>query len=266
MSPVAVTLVFPCLNPKAEQWNALGEYIERLEARAPALRFTFMVVDDGSPRWTDPPPGLARRLQLVRQGRWLGKGGAIRSGASALASDVQVFAFTDFDLPFKVDDVVGVIAGVVAGADLCIGDRSGNQRSNRFSRNVAHRLFRLTMRALITGGVADTQCGLKAYDAAAARRIAGRARLSGFLFDVEWIYIALKHKLVLWSWPVELLGSHESSSLRSFKPWLLAAQLATIVKGILQGHYEDEELTRFAAAKRARAVAALSGGAPSGAP
>lgn len=263
MTPLNVVLAFPCLNPKPEQWRDLAHYVGSLESKAPALKFTFIVVDDGSPRWLDPPAELANRLRVIHLEHWQGKGGAIRRAALDAPADAQIFAFTDFDLPFTVEDAIGVISGVAAGADLCIGDRFGDQRSDRFSRKVAHRLFRFVMRVLITGGVADTQCGLKAYDAAVARRIAGKAQLSGFLFDVEWIYIALKHKLVLWSWPVALLGSHESSALRSFKPWLLAAQLATIVRGILGHRYADAELHRLAAAKRARAAASLSGTTPS---
>ncbi|MBI2605825.1 MAG: glycosyltransferase [Deltaproteobacteria bacterium] len=254
-------LVFPCYNPCESEWRALDAFIGELK-RKTSCAFEFLVVDDGSPRWVPPAPELLARFRLHRLPRNLGKGGALKEAAHLTPSDASVFAFVDFDLPYSVDDVLGVCSAVHAGVDVCIGDRtlyavSGANVSDRASRKLSHKIFRLFVRMIITGGIPDTQCGLKAYYAPAARRIAVRARLAGFLFDIEWIYIALRHRLAVRCWPVKVAEGHESSPLRSFGPWKLLMQLVKLVKGILRRDYDDEALYAVAEERRASVARAL---------
>jgi dolichyl-phosphate beta-glucosyltransferase len=48
------------------------------------------------------------------------------------------------------------------------------------------------VRALAVPGLRDTQCGFKLWTAAAARDAFAPARLDGFSFDVEALYLARK--------------------------------------------------------------------------
>jgi len=57
----------------------------------------------------------------------------------------------------------------------------------------------------------DTQCGVKAFSAAAARRIFALAHVDGFAFDVEIFVIAGRAGLSLVEVPVELSNSGASS-------------------------------------------------------
>ena len=52
------------------------------------------------------------------------------------------------------------------------------------------RLFNLFVRALAVPGVTDTQCGFKLFSASAARDVFSSARLDGFSFDVEVLFLA----------------------------------------------------------------------------
>lgn len=254
-------LVFPCFNPSESEWRALNAFIGELKSRT-SRAFEFLVVDDGSPRWIDPKPEHLARFRLHRLPKNLGKGGALKEAAHLTPSDAAVFAFVDFDLPYSADDVLGVCSAVHAGVDVCIGDRTlyagnGANVSDRASRKLSHKIFRLFVRMVITGGIPDTQCGLKAYHAPAARRIAARARIAGFLFDVEWIYIALRHRLAVRCWPVRVAEGHESSPLRSFGPWKLLKQLVKLVMGILRRDYDDEALYTVAENRRAAVARTL---------
>jgi dolichyl-phosphate beta-glucosyltransferase len=52
------------------------------------------------------------------------------------------------------------------------------------------RLFNLLVRVLAVPGLHDTQCGFKLFSARAATEVFSRARLDGFSFDVEALFLA----------------------------------------------------------------------------
>ena len=253
-----ISLVFPCLNPTSEQWNKLSTFINELRHNS-SIQFELIVVDDGSTKWIAPPKELEKSLLIHRLSSNAGKGGALKVATRIFSQKSSVFAFLDFDLPFSTQEVLGVCSAVIEGCDLCIGDRTllrqedvlyRKKSSNRISRNFAHILFRLIVRMLITGGVPDTQCGIKAYRADMVRRIAEKSKINGFLFDVEWIYIALRHRLALRCWPVQVQEEHESSTLRSFGFIKPLNQLWTLFTSIVRRDYEDEILYGLARSRR----------------
>lgn len=251
MRSAQVFLVFPCYNPTPEQWEKLGRFLNELESKT-EIRFSAAVVDDGSPRWVEPPKAIAERIKIHRLPANRGKGGALNAATALIPQDYEVFAFLDFDLPYPAEDLIGICASVLSGADACIGDRTLQpQYSNRGSRNASHFVFRLFIRTIIAGGVPDTQCGIKAYRADMVKRIAAKSKIDGFLFDVEWLYLALKHRMAVRCWPVSVTDHHESSPLRSFANFKLVKQLTTLVLTILRREYEDQALYALLGQRRA---------------
>jgi hypothetical protein len=55
---------------------------------------------------------------------------------------------------------------------------------------LASRLFNRAIQALLGLPFGDTQCGLKGFRRQAALELFGRARLDGFVFDVEVLFLA----------------------------------------------------------------------------
>ncbi len=248
MSHKPYLLALPCYNPTPQQWLALSEFMINLESLN--SNFEILVIDDGSPKWIDPDATISKKIQIFRQKENRGKGGALKTAVSKLTNDHKIFAFLDFDLPYSANDLIGICNSIEKGVDFCIGDRSLNSGSHRFSRKIAHKIFRLFMRMIITGGVADTQCGIKAFDAKAIRLISQYSCVNGFLFDIEWIYIALKHKMCVRCWPVTIKNEHESTQLRSFNFLKLIQQLSVIVKNIIAKKYEIPELFSYMSERR----------------
>ena len=82
------------------------------------------------------------------------------------------------------------------GYDVVIGSRAlpGARIEVRqpFYRENMGRLFNLFVRALAVPGLKDTQCGFKLFTAAAAEAVFSAARLDGFSFDVEALFLARK--------------------------------------------------------------------------
>jgi dolichyl-phosphate beta-glucosyltransferase len=79
----------------------------------------------------------------------------------------------------------------------CDADLLNGSREHRLSRrigeppvrHIAGRLFNL-LAWTIAPGYADTQCGYKLFTARAAQEIFSRARITGWAFDVETLYLA----------------------------------------------------------------------------
>lgn len=242
-----ICIALPCLNPTLAQWKTLEAFIADFNQRVKS-RATFLVVNDGSPKWIDPPESLRGKICLINSPQNLGKGGALKLAVKNIPSQCKVFAFTDFDLPYAIDDLVGVCAAVLGGVDVCIGDRSTyftKGRSDRTSRDFSHRLFRLFVRTIVTGGITDTQCGLKAYRADAVNFIAQAAKLDSFLFDVEWLYIAMRHRLAVRCWPVKVLDEHASTQLRSMRHLRMFKDLGRLTLGILRKQYDNQKLVQW---------------------
>ena len=249
-----ILVILPCYNPSFEDWDRLKCFLEKNNLE----RFDFQVIDDGSSRWTAPHFDLSTfSVKLERLEKNLGKGGVIKDGIRFLEDRHQVYCFTDFDLPYSYEDLLGIAGSVLQGTEIVIGDRTGEGNPNystRLSRGLVHSLFRLAVRMIITGGIGDTQCGLKAFDAGCAKLIASKSALNSFLFDVEWIYIALKHKLAVRCWPVTIQESHANTSLRNMKLGDNFIDSFRILLNILQGRYYSKELSEFAQTRRSRLV------------
>lgn len=245
-------IAFPCFRPTHEQWLALEQFIGEYRARVTG-EASFCVINDGSPDFLAPPPALLEKLRLEHLPSNQGKGAALRKAVEIMPDGFDVFGFMDFDLPYSLEDLVGVCAAVGTGADACIGVRTEPEpagSSDRLSRQISHRLFRLFVRSVVVGSISDTQCGVKAFRADAVKWIAGKSRLNGFLFDMEWLYIALHHSLCVRQWPVAVEESHRSGRLSSYRLQKLAMELLSLITNILKRSYNEPRLTALAKSQR----------------
>ncbi|HRK02358.1 MAG TPA: glycosyltransferase [Oligoflexia bacterium] len=246
-----ILLVIPCFNPSAAGWRGLSQYLERLTGlalrTAPHLEFQAIVVDDGSTLWCEPPElEKDRPYQLVRLEKNLGKGGAIGRILELSHDRYDLLAITDFDTPYSERDLLGMCCLVEWNAvQVCIGDRSMDssyETSVGPGRLLFHRAGRLLVRTMIAGGFSDTQCGIKVYSYPFVKKIAAVARIRGFLFDLEWVYIALKHGLTVARWPVAISEKHQSGKWFSKRYFKCFFELMHIIVGILSSKYKTSEL------------------------
>lgn len=162
-------------------------------AASPLRDCELLFVDDGSP--DDTVAVLQRALatadlphaRVLRLPRNLGKGAAVRTGV--LAATRPVVAFVDADLSSPPSAVVQVCEAVEAGAQVVVASR-GHATSELVvrqpvGRESAGKSFNRLLRRLGLTDLPDTQCGLKAFDAASARALFGPLRTLRFAFDVE---------------------------------------------------------------------------------
>lgn len=193
-SELALSVVIPAYNETARLEPTLRRVIDYCRAHCPD--FEILVVDDGS---TDGTPDLVERIaaaergvKLIALGANRGKGAAVRSGM--LAARGREVLFSDADLATPIEELDKLRQRLADGCDIAIGSRAAPGADIRVRqhpmRELMGRTFNLMVRVAALGGIRDTQCGFKLFRRDAARDLFGRARLDGFAFDVEVLWLA----------------------------------------------------------------------------
>lgn len=158
--------------------------------------FEIVVVDDGS---LDDTQGVVESFARHKAGVRLisyspnqGKGHAVRVGM--LRADGDILLIDDADGSSPIAEVERLEAAIAGGADLAIGSRAKPDASRTVTaltyRKYIGNTFNLIVQSLLLPGIMDTQCGFKAFRRACARDIFSVAKLDGYGFDVEVLYIA----------------------------------------------------------------------------
>ena len=216
------SVVIPCFNEAARIGETLRLTLDYLAANAPESE--LIVVNDGS---TDATGAIAReRLKDARiETRLLenfpnrGKGAAVRSGL--LAARKPIGLFFDADLSTPLGETPKLIEPIAKGeVDIAFGSRALDRGligiHQPWRREQAGRAFNLLVRIATGLPFWDTQCGFKAFRLDVCRPILEAARLDGFAFDVELLYLARHAGLRIREIPVRW-NHAEGSKVQFFK-------------------------------------------------
>jgi dolichyl-phosphate beta-glucosyltransferase len=185
-----LSVVVPAYNEAAR----LPATVARLERYLAERPHEILIVDDGSTDGTVEAAQAAAQAPLVvlRNEGNRGKGYSVRRGMLAARGARRLM--TDADLSTPIEELARLEAGLDAGHDVAIGSRAlpGARIEVRqpWYRENMGRLFNVFVRALALPGLRDTQCGFKLFSARAAEAVFAAARLDGFSFDVEALFIA----------------------------------------------------------------------------
>lgn len=215
-------MVIPCYDEAARLPATLERALGYLRRERP--RFEILVVDDGS---RDATAEVARAFlarercgEVIVLPRNRGKGAACRAGA--LVARGRHVLLCDADLSTPIEEERRLRAALDAGADLAIGTRAHPEARivvrQAPGREGAGRLLNRLLRALGLTDLRDTQCGFKLFRLNAARALFERARIDGFLFDVELLRLARRSGLSLAEVPVEWRNDPDSR-VRPLRHW-----------------------------------------------
>ena len=243
MTHPELSLVIPAYNEEAlivATLDALHMYMQNRPET-----YEIVVVDDGS---QDQTVNLVQAwqartgtdLQVLCNDRNMGKGYAIRHGI--LESRGQSIIFIDADLPYELSAIERFMKALHAGADLAVGSRvlPGSQvKGVPAYRFLSGQIFSVLVQALLFTGLPDTQCGFKAFKAAAAREIFRRVSIEGFGFDVEMLFVARKLRYKIQPVAVRMIDHRQRSRVRLVRDSLIMfANLFMVRWKDWQGNYE----------------------------
>ncbi|MGZ5380653.1 MAG: glycosyltransferase [Thermoanaerobaculia bacterium] len=244
-----LSLVVPVFNAAGFVEQSFAEADEFFGRRS--LSWEIVAIDDGS---TDGSAerlaaSRAKNLTIVRLPENLGKFGALKAGMQASRGKCRVF--TDADLPFDLD-AVPYMARLVndRGFHVVTGDRTLQGSDYRphvsWHRDAASATFSFLVRMLVTGGLFDTQCGLKAFRGDVADALFPLLRENGFAGDVELLYVALKYNLEIKRVPVRLRHSGPSTVHLGLDSLRMLGRIASLRRAWDSGRYRSPALERIA--------------------
>jgi dolichyl-phosphate beta-glucosyltransferase len=242
---MSLSIIIPAYNEERLIGNTiqvliryLVEYIKDSE---------IIIINDGS---TDDTRSIIKTLivnnqkripiKLINNEQNQGKGYSVRCGMLASIGDICVFM--DADLPFKLDILQEIHTRILNNYDIVLGDRNNPQSilvDVHPIRKAAGKIYSSFVQMVISGGITDTQCGLKGFSAASAQFIFSKTRIDGFGFDVEVLRIAQKHALSIIKIPVEMINNRMDSRVQLIKDSLLMLWNLILIKiNELFGYYD----------------------------
>ena len=199
-----LSVVIPAYNEAGRLPRTLEQVLEYLAASGRSHE--VLVVDDGSQDRTAEVVravgGEAVRVLVNPQNR--GKGHSVRRGMLAAVGARRLM--TDADLSTPIEDLPRLMDRMDAGFPVVIGSRalpgSNVEIHQPWYRENMGRVFNLFVRLLLAPDLHDTQCGFKLFTAEAAECVFRSARMEGFAFDVEAVFLARRRGLAVAEVPV----------------------------------------------------------------
>jgi dolichyl-phosphate beta-glucosyltransferase len=192
-SPAEAPLHWSVVIPAYDEARRLPRYLEEITGFFDGRDrpYEVIVVDDGSRDATPVVVEAAARLhpavRLLRDPQNRGKGAAVKRGMIAARGAYRLFADADGATP--IAELKRLEGALMAGADVAIGSRGLDDPdvvvTARRHRVLAGRVFNWMVARVGLGDIADSQCGFKAFTAAAADRLFTALVTEGFGFDVE---------------------------------------------------------------------------------
>ncbi|MCC6178219.1 MAG: glycosyltransferase family 2 protein [Chloroflexi bacterium] len=191
---VYLSVVLPAYNEARSIRSSISKMREFLDAQG--YTYEIIVASDGD----DDTPVIVREIASAWPGLKLtaepgrhGKGYGLRRGMRLATG--QIVGFIDADYKTPIDEIAGFLPWFDAGYDLVVGSRAlEDSRIEVYQplyRQIGSKLFAIGMHTLVgLHHIRDTQCGFKFFTRAAAADIFSRARIDGYMCDVEILYIA----------------------------------------------------------------------------
>lgn len=205
-----ISIIIPAYNEE----ERIGVSIEKINKylNSENINAEIIVVDDGSNDNTVNIASKFSNVKVIKQDKNKGKGAAVRRGMLAAKGDFRIF--TDADLSTPIYELKKLLDYFNKGYDVCIGSRAVDysliKEHQPWYREMMGKTFNKIVQLLVVKGIKDTQCGFKGFNKSAAEKIFSKAKIDGFAFDVELVFLAGKFNLKIAEIPVEWYNDERS--------------------------------------------------------
>jgi dolichyl-phosphate beta-glucosyltransferase len=210
------SLVIPAYNERRRIEACIRGVAEWVRGRPGGWDWEVLLVDDGS---EDGTLAAARRtaeenrlaLRVLRSEVNRGKGHALRTGVMASKGDPVLLSDTDLSTPLS--EWIK-LAERLPTHPIAIGSRGMRddlvRRPQPLYRQVLGKAGNRLVRLLAVPGILDTQCGFKLLRGDVARELFRDAKIDGFAYDIEILFLARRRGIDVAEVPVLWFNSLES--------------------------------------------------------
>ncbi|PJM78650.1 glycosyl transferase [Bifidobacterium scaligerum] len=189
-----IAVLLPCYNEEV----TIGKVVRDFKAALPDA--IIYVYDNNS---TDRTAEIATAEgAIVRKEPRQGKGNVVRAMFEDIDADVYVMA--DGDDTYPADAAPAMVAKVLEGYDMVIGDRLSStyfQENKRPFHNFGNRLVRDSINGLFHAHVTDIMTGYRAFSFTFAKTYPVLSR--GFEIETEMTIHSLNNNLRLFEMPIQ---------------------------------------------------------------
>lgn len=219
-----VSLVIPSYNSRHDLEITIAQAHKYLHKQS--YSHELIIVNDGS---TDATEDMLREVQplyphlrVLHNNRNRGKGYSVRRGV--LSASGRFVLYMDADQAYPIEAVDALLAPLREGVcEIAVGSRMHplscvqlhpSHLNYLYCRHLLSRTFNRVIHRLFRLPVSDIQCGLKGFEANAARSVFSLVRTSGFAFDVEALLIAHRLHYRIAELPLTCIYRSDASTVR----------------------------------------------------
>lgn len=240
-----ISIVIPAFDEEERLGQSLQTIFSYISTEK--LAAEVILVDDGS---ADATARTAESIfaehrlipsQVIRYDKNRGKGYAVRTGLEAAQANIALFS--DADLSTPISEMPKLVDPIRNGEfDVTFGsralDRSLIGMHQPWRREQGGRVMNLIIKTMSGLPFYDTQCGFKAFNLIKFRPLLDIMTIDRFGFDVEFLYVANYHKLILKEIPVRW-NNVEGSKVSVFRDTgRMLSELGQIRRNTRNGLYD----------------------------
>jgi dolichyl-phosphate beta-glucosyltransferase len=239
-----LSIIIPAYNEE----HRLPDSMEQILAWRDTVpyRVEIIIVENGSKdRTTEIAETFARAhddIRVIHSEK--GKGVAVQTGIYSGQGDYLFICDSDLSMP--IAEVEKFLPPQLEDYDVAIGSREA-PGAHRFDepgyRHLMGRVFNFIVRTLAVPGFSDTQAGFKMFKRQAALDIFPYMTITGWTFDVEALYIALKQGKKVVEVPINWYFDEDSRVDPMKDTWRMFWDVITIRRNDRRGLYDGPPLS-----------------------
>ena len=206
-------VVIPVLNEAHVLRRSVETVLTFLKASF-ELDYRLVIVDNGS---TDGTHEAAQELSLEHERvytlhlKQCGRGRALRYAWTHSQADCA--CYMDVDLSTELAELPHLVSAILdEGYDIAVGSRllPESRVDRSFTRTIISRAYNLFLKAALSTGISDAQCGFKAVNQRVIREIIPLVRDESWFFDTEMLALAERRNFRIKDLPVAWAENNDS--------------------------------------------------------
>ena len=210
-----LNIVIPVFNEEHQLHGNMVRLHQFLKTMQNGMTWELVIANNGSTdRTLEVATNFSRTHEHVRVIHIVEKGRGRALKEVWMKSDADILSYMDADLSSDLGAFPELIEAVANGRfDVATGSRllKPELTTRSMKREIASRCYNRLARTMLRTQFSDAQCGFKAITREAAQHLLPLVKDTGWFFDTELLFLAVRSGYRIWDMPVRWLEGSKSS-------------------------------------------------------